>query len=109
MTVYKAQGQTLPAVIYDPGEAENKLGSTIVATSRTPTAEGLFIKYQNRERWNKITEHPDMKIKYEESKRYRQLFNRTKKKYKKIFQAWCANQRINIKNYPTHIQNWLNE
>ena len=79
----------------------------IVATSRTPTANGLFIKKCSRERWNKITEHPDMITKREETRRYRQMFNRTKEKYKEIFQRWCANHDVKIENYPTHIQNWL--
>ena len=53
LTIYKAQGQTLPAVIYDPGTKESKLGQSIVATSRTPTAESLFIKQTDRNRWSK--------------------------------------------------------
>ena len=78
-----------------------------MATSRTSTGEGLFITNRARERWNKISQHPDMIIKREESKRYRQLFNRTKDKYKIIFQKWCINHDVNIANYPNAIQNWL--
>ena len=70
-------------------------------------AEGLFIKPTIKQRWDKITQHPDMLLKRQEMRKHRKLINRTKTQHKDICLAWCKEQNVNIEQYPEHSQNWL--
>ena len=73
MTVHKSQGLTLKQAVIDIGKRDIGIGMTYVALSRLQSIDGLFFKSKPFDRFNKINESKNLKMRKEVEEDLRKL------------------------------------
>ena len=95
LTIHKSQGLTLPKTWVDIGKSEQTLGITYVGLSRVKQLSSLIVEPMSFDRLTSIKKLNALKYRQQEEERLNQLFEITKKLFKKQIQisACTCNQK----------------